>query len=381
MLHIQRSSASGNKQLARDQLLIRINGTLPDTETLGNVEKSERAAEVKRYRINTNTSCSLFASASEETNQIFHMLVDVGQGIVESIQKGISELGFNNSSSSSSPIIPDAVLITHSHDDHIRELPLLADKATDKSRRLNIYSTSECRDQILSKYSQMSSIINNNQVSFTILQPGENFQVGPFSVLPVLSDHGENSSPGSVIYIVKLLNRKVIIGWDFLSLPNVSENLLWNPDVAILGTQSYNPHPQTGMISVSEAFELVRRWNIKECYIVHYRGLLDLEEASNQWFRGPTKAMTTDELQKVIDSHLKIVGSGGKFRMTVAREGMIWDSGSNNNNTNLQSKEEKRVKSHKNLQIKILPLPLSSLKSRVCRIIFLELKTNLKVTN
>jgi hypothetical protein len=51
MLHIQRSSASGNKQLARDQLLIRINGTLPDTETLGNVEKSERAAEVKRYRI------------------------------------------------------------------------------------------------------------------------------------------------------------------------------------------------------------------------------------------------------------------------------------------------------------------------------------------
>jgi hypothetical protein len=135
------------------------------------------------------------------------------------------------------------------------------------------------------------------------------------------------------------------------------------------------------MISVSEAFELVRRWNIKECYIVHYRGLLDLEEASNQWFRGPTKAMTTDELQKVIDSHLKIVGSGGKFRMTVAREGMIWDSGSNNNNTNLQSKEEKRVKSHKNLQIKILPFPLSSLKSRVCRIIFLELKTNLKVTN
>jgi Cft2 family RNA processing exonuclease len=70
------------------------------------------------------------------------MLVDVGQGIVESIQKGISELGFNNSSSSSSPIIPDAVLITHSHDDHIRELPLLADKATDKSKRLNIYSTS-----------------------------------------------------------------------------------------------------------------------------------------------------------------------------------------------------------------------------------------------
>jgi hypothetical protein len=92
------------------------------------------------------------------------------------------------------------------------------------------------------------------------------------------------------------------------------------------------------MISVSEAFELIRRWNAKECYIVHYRGLLDFEEASNQWFSGPTKAMTTDELQKVIDSHLKIVGSGGKFRMIVAKEGMTWDS--NNINNSLQSKQE-----------------------------------------
>jgi hypothetical protein len=169
-------------------------------------------------------------------------------------------------------------------------------------------------------------MIKKNQISFRLLRPGENFQIGPFSVMPILSYHGENSPPGSVIYIVKLANRKIVIGWDFLSLPTVDENLLWNPDLAILGTQSFNPHPQTGMISVSEAFELIRRWNTKECYIVHYRGLLDFEEASNQWFRGPTKAMTTDELQKVIDSNLKIISSEGRFRMTVAREGMIWDS-------------------------------------------------------
>ena len=55
---------------------------------------------------------------------------------------------------------------------------------------------------------------------------------------------------------MKLANRKVIVGWDFLSLPNINENVLSNPDVAILGTQSYNPNPQTGMIS--EAFELVK---------------------------------------------------------------------------------------------------------------------------
>ena len=125
-------------------------------------------------------------------------------------------------------------------------------------------------------------------------------------------------------------------------MPNIDENLLWNPDLAILGTQSFNPHPQTGMISVSEAFELIRRWNANECYLVHYKGLLDFEEASNQWFRGPTKAMATDELQQVVDSNLKIVGSGEKFIITVAREGMVWDS-KNKNSSQIEEKMREKL--------------------------------------
>ena len=111
MLNTQSSAAA--KKLSQDQLLLRINGVLPDIATLGNVEKSERAAEVKQLGTSTNTSCSLFATASE-TNQIFHILVDIGQGIVKSIEKGIFNLGFASSS-----ILPDALLVTHSHDDHI----------------------------------------------------------------------------------------------------------------------------------------------------------------------------------------------------------------------------------------------------------------------
>ena len=114
------------------------------------------------------------------------------------------------------------------------------------------------------------------------------------------------------------------MGWDFLSLPDVDENLLWNPDLLVLGTQSYNPHQETGMISVSEAYLLVRRWNVKECYLVYYSGLKDFEEAKNQWFRGPVKPMTTAELQKVIDSHLMISGDEGRFRIMIGKEGMLW---------------------------------------------------------
>src|ERR671939_201019 len=159
MSGVTQSSVNSAKKLASDQLLIRINGTLPDIETLGSAEKSERAAEVKQYAINTNTSCSFFAPVSKETDQNFHMLVDVGQGIVKSIEKGASDLGFDASLSSS--IIPDAILITHSHEDHIRELPLLAQKAIEKIGRLNVYCTTECKDQILDRHPQLSFMAKN----------------------------------------------------------------------------------------------------------------------------------------------------------------------------------------------------------------------------
>lgn len=34
--------------------------------------------------------------------------------------------------------------------------------------------------------------------------------------------------------------------------------------------------------------------------------------------------MTTSELQRNIDSHLKVSGDNGRFRITVANEGMLW---------------------------------------------------------
>jgi phosphoribosyl 1,2-cyclic phosphodiesterase len=321
-----------------EQLTVRINGTLPDFSTLGNEKKSQMAAEVKRQHTNTNTSCSVLARIGPD-QQIFHMLVDIGEGVVKSIEN--PDLGVNLSLSS---FIPDALLITNSHDDHIKELPMLVNKINDNdgklSKNLKIFCTLECRDQVIKKFPQLSEkTTNNNRVSFNIVQPDQTLEVGPFSVLPIIADHGDNSPPGSMIYIVKLLDKKIIIGWDFLSLPNADENLFWNPDLLILGTQSYNPHPQTGTISVSDAYEIIRRWNAKECYIVNYTGLSDFEEATNQWFRGPVKAMTTDELQRVIDSHLQVTGDNGKFRITAAKEGMVWNS-KKKNEQNQQQQDE-----------------------------------------
>jgi phosphoribosyl 1,2-cyclic phosphodiesterase len=315
----QNTAPANYTQDMEHDLIVRINGTLPDLSIMGDEEKSERAAEVKKMEIAANTSCSVFSinPSTGANDQVFHLLIDIGEGVVKSIEQA-SDIASKSKFSG----IPNAVLITHSHDDHIKELPVLANKVSEPDK-LNIYCTKECHDQIINKFPEFGG--THSSASFNTIKPGETFQVGPFSVTSVLASHGENSPPGSVIYVVITNGKKIIFGWDFLSLPNSDEFLLWNPDLLILGTQSYNPHPEeTGMISVTDAYLLVRRWNAKECYLVHYRGLTDFQESRNQWFRGPTKAMTSAELQKTVDSHLGVSGDSGKFKITIAKEGMIW---------------------------------------------------------
>jgi hypothetical protein len=189
--------------------------------------------------------------------------------------------------------------------------------------------------------------------NFQVITPNEFFNVGPFSIIAFQAYHGIESSDDAV----NILDRKIIVGWDFLSLPEANENILWNPDLLILGTETYNQHPET--ISITEAYDLVRRWNAKECYLVHYSGLKDIDERSNQWFRGPVKPMSSAELQSTIDSHLKISGAQGKFRITVAEEGMIW---TRHGIENLQPSTSDRVESEIGSSIEIESLEKYVLK-------------------
>jgi hypothetical protein len=126
------------------------------------------------------------------------------------------------------------------------------------------------------------------------------------------------------VFVLQASDRKIIAAWDFLSLPGASESIFWNPDVLVLGAETYNDHPSTGMISISEAYNIVRRWNAKTCYLLHYSGEKDREDARNQWHRGPTGPLSPDALQAAIDKHLLVSGGEGKFSITVAKEGMTW---------------------------------------------------------
>src|SRR5918997_429093 len=241
--------------------------------------------------------------------QGFHLLVDAGNGVEESIKR----------EDPSSKYLPNAVLITHARRHHISDLPRLIGENS------KVFCTRECSQQIAQELPSLATSLSSSSL-FSPINPGTPFEVGPFPIIPIAADNAGDQPglSGSVIYVIKAGTRKIIAGWDFLKLQTDDESVLWNPDLLVLGTESYNEHPSTGMISVSEAYNLVRRWNAKLCYLVHYSGEKDREDAKNQWHRGPEGPLSPDELQKAIDGNLQVIGREGKFVMKVAKEGMTW---------------------------------------------------------
>lgn len=155
-------------------ILVRINGVLPEISNLGNENESERMAEVKRSGMTANTYCSIF-NKSGTSDKIFQILVDIGEGVINSMENGIADLGF--SSHVNIPCVnvpnvnlPDLLLITHPHNDHIKELPLLLSKVSNhKSLKFKIMCTQRCLDQITHIFPHISEA---NLALFDIVTPG-----------------------------------------------------------------------------------------------------------------------------------------------------------------------------------------------------------------
>ncbi|HZT35764.1 MAG TPA: MBL fold metallo-hydrolase [Nitrososphaera sp.] len=268
-----------------DTFFVRINGVLPDS---GSREGGQGGG--------AHTSISVFSGG-------FHLLVDAGGGVADSVKKGASDLGYKQE--------PDAILLTHSRREHVSDLASFPGK--------KIFCTSECADQVAKE-------LQIDRSRFATVAAGQPFEAGPFSIVPLAADNAGDSPgfPGSLIYVIRAGDRKVVAGWDFIKLQNADAELMWGSDLVVLGTETYNDHPSTGMISVTQAYHLVKAWNAKDCYILHYSGEKDLEDAKNQWHRGPAGPLPPEELQKAIDNYLQISGLENRTSIKVARQGMVW---------------------------------------------------------
>ncbi|HEY90509.1 MAG TPA: lactamase [Dehalococcoidia bacterium] len=89
-----------------------------------------------------------------------------------------------------------AVLLTHRHFDHIRDIPVLAMNFYHSGISINVYSTEEVREALSSHllngllYSRfMEKPEENPTVIFTAIEPHHSIEISGYSVLPVPVNH------------------------------------------------------------------------------------------------------------------------------------------------------------------------------------------------
>ncbi|MDR1329725.1 MAG: MBL fold metallo-hydrolase [Oscillospiraceae bacterium] len=119
-----------------------------------------------------------------------HILIDVGISL-RRVRSALFRVG----------LTPDdigAVLVTHSHSDHINGIPALAERV-----RSRIYATSETLDIIVPNMPPRSEL--------ELISPGVEFSVRDMSVRAFATSH---DAPGSVGYAIEAAGRKFVLATD-----------------------------------------------------------------------------------------------------------------------------------------------------------------------
>jgi phosphoribosyl 1,2-cyclic phosphodiesterase len=288
------------------EVVVRVNGTIPALSDLG--MENDRLTEVESNpTMNVNTSCSLIIN--EDGKPVNHLLVDAGSGVAGSLKQ---ECG---SGVLAGRCAVDAVLLTHSHADRIDDLPSVV-KEFGSPR---VYCTQQCWEAVTRKFSDLKS------VQHISVEAGKSFQIDSMKITPIGVRHSDDAL-GSVAYAAEFEDKKIIFVWDVVSFVNSSDPILRAADLVIIDAFTYNPHPETGHLSILQAYDLIKIWNPKQAYLINYSGYEDFKNQENPYARVPKKPMASAELTSQVMSDLNAWGAGWTERVKVATHGMIWRS-------------------------------------------------------
>ena len=288
------------------EIVVRANGTLPAFSELG--KHNARVQEVESNpAMNVNTSCSLIIN--EDGKPVKHVLIDAGVGVYKSVKKEC------DGSVLAGRCSVDVVLLTHSHADRVDDLPSIAKEFGS----IHVYATQQCWDAVSNKFPDLKS------VQHTLVEAGKTFEINGIKVTPVAVQHSSDAL-GSVAYAAETEGKKIIFAWDVLSFQNINDPVLRGADLLIIDAFTYNPHPETGHLSILEAYDLIKRLNPKETHFINYSGYQDFKNQENPYARVPKKSMTIDELTTQVLNDVTPWGTGWDERVKVTAHGMVWRS-------------------------------------------------------
>ena len=124
-----------------------------------------------------------------------------------------------------------AVLLTHQHYDHIRDVPAMAMNALFYETDIHVYSTQAVYDALATHwlngttYSRfLEKPQDNPRIKFTVIEPNKSFQIGDYDILPVPVNHSVptvgyqvTSSDGKIVFYTGDTGPGLVDCWQYVS--------------------------------------------------------------------------------------------------------------------------------------------------------------------
>lgn len=218
----------------------------------------------------------------------------------------------------------NALLITHSHTDHINGLDELS--AFRRSKRVDsipTYATESAWAEIEKRFGYLVGNEGEGRLFIRRLAfPGVQLVGLQTPVMPFKVEHGP-TAPGAVGYIFQDRGKKVVYTGDFYDVPIWDERLK-GPDLLIMECNWFNEpmkQPKTSWhMSFQRAVSFIQSWDPKRVVLVHISHE-DFTRAPLNPLRRPGPRNHA-EWQTFVDQFKQQVGLGG-ITIEVAYDGMV----------------------------------------------------------
>jgi phosphoribosyl 1,2-cyclic phosphate phosphodiesterase len=171
----------------------------------------------------------------------------------------------------------DALLITHTHSDHIGGLDDLKPykRARTEWSPIPAYAHPDAWKAIKEGRGFGYLVGTKDEVKVLeerTIESGIAFSIGDVAVTPFKTLH-DQLAPGSVGYILDAEGKRIVYTSDFWDITDGGERIKERPiDILIIETNGFNEpdKEQNRHMSFQRAIEFIKKWNPSEVYFVHF---------------------------------------------------------------------------------------------------------------
>ncbi|MEM8533528.1 MAG: MBL fold metallo-hydrolase [Chloroflexota bacterium] len=169
----------------------------------------------------------------------------------------------------------DAVLITHTHADHIAGLDDIRPLNFKQKGAIPLYGTRSTLNDIQKRFdyafANLSEGSTRPSLELTEINSNEPFTIGSVTIRPLLIQHGTWAITGYQVGRLGYITDANVI-------PPESREYLRNLDVLVLNALCADPHPTH--FSIAEAVEVVADLSPQQALLVHMNHQVDYEETN-----------------------------------------------------------------------------------------------------